>query len=167
MQRRFQYLPARFCFSAAGNLNSTKHGFSKDVFELDITKNRIAVISTMKQGRDLRNKIALQEDRVLIMGGSSNTCEAFNYIDRKWSALKSYEKATKDSLDSWACAVFVNFPKVSGMHAPRMDYLSDAYSANDGYALNYYNDSGDDAELYDDMGMDMVSDLSMSHDSMY
>ena len=151
----------------AGKLTSTKNGFSKDVFELDVTKIRLNIVSTMKHGRDLRNKIALQEDRVLIMGGSQYICESYNYIDKKWSTLKSYEKGAKDSLDSWACAAFVNFPKVSGLNQPQIDYLSDYYSNNDGYALNYYPDSGDDNDLYDDMDIDIGSDLSMSRDSIY
>lgn len=150
-----------------GRVIRTKDGFSKDVYELDIDKNKLDVVSTMKYGRDLRNKILLQEDKIYIMGGSHFVCEVYNYIDRKWTTLKSYEKVVKDSLDSWACTGFINFPKIQAMDHDQNDYPS-YYSNNDGYALNYYHDSiDDDNDLYDDMDIDMDSELSMSRNSFY
>lgn len=136
---------------------------------MDLTKNKLTVVAAMKYGRDLRNKISMYEDKIYIMGGAQMACEAYNYIDKKWVSLKSYDKAVRDSLDSWACTGFVNFPKISHINQMQNDYLSDYYSNNDGYAINYYNQDSveEDHDLYDDMDIDMDSELSISRNSFY
>lgn len=150
-----------------GKLIRTKDGFSKEVLELDLGGNKLEVVSTMNHGRDLRNKIAMLEDKVYIMGGSQLACEAYNYIDKKWVPLKSYERLMmKDSLDSWACTSFVNFPKISHINRVQNDYLSDYYSDHDYTLGNFYTDSlDDDNDIYDEMDMD--SELSISRNSFF
>jgi len=129
-------------------------------------------MSSMKYGRDLRNKIAMYEDKIFIIGGSHFICEAFNYIDKKWVPLKSYERVMmKDSLDSWACTGFINFPKIAHVNRMMNDYLSDYYSNNEGYSLQYYNHDSveDEHDIYDDLDMDMDidSELSISRHSFF
>ena len=155
------------CFLEEGNVKRTKDGFSKDVYELDFEQNSLDIVSTMKTGRDLRNKIMLHEDKIYIIGGPQYICEVYNYIDKKWIQIKSYERLMmKDSLDSWACTCFVNFPKIQTVNQAHRDYLSDYYSNNEPYSLQYYHDSEyDDHEIYDDMELDVDdSELSMSTD---
>ena len=58
----------------------------------------------MTHGRDLRNKLALLEDKIYIIGGPGFYAESYNYLDKKWDKLTSYEKYIHDdNLDSWAC----------------------------------------------------------------
>lgn len=50
----------------------------------------------------------------------------FNYLDRQFAPLKSYESLQPDdNLDSWASTIFVNYPMSKGDEPRMRGYLSE------------------------------------------
>ena len=143
-------------------LNRVKNSCSRDITEIDLEAKRVSVIGQMKNGRDLRNKIVLVEDRIFVIGGSNHLCESYNFIDKKWSALKGYSKHIKDNLDSWMCFSYTNFPDISTNGCHINDYLSD-YFSQDHFPLNYQLEHSSEEDFYDDL--EMHSELSVSQNS--
>ena len=153
---------ARYSCLEARKLIRVKNGFSRDITEIDLTAKKVSVVGQMKHGKDLRNKIALVEDRIFVMGGSNHVCESYNYIDKKWTPLKTYSKNVKDNLDSWTCFSYTNFPDISSNGFPINDYLSDYYS-NDFHQMNYQLEHSSDDDFYDNL--DINSELTISENS--
>ena len=90
-------------------------GFSKNILEICIEKKEIKKITEMKNGRDLRNKIFSHDEDIFVIGGPGFNAESYNFLEDKWTDIKSYDKLmVQDNLDSWSATICVNFPKFKG-----------------------------------------------------
>lgn len=135
------------CFSELDN-NLTilgggyNHGFSLEVWTLDVEKFKWKEGPQMNDGRDLRNKLAIFGGYAYAVGGNSCKGERFSLAKREWSPLFSYQHLVNDNLDSWSCALAY---EISGR--------SDT-NKNVNVYQNYHYDEAYDADM-----------LSEEHDS--
>ena len=100
-------------------------GFSKQIFEINFEKGEIKKKSEMKNGRDLRNKIFLQDEEIFVIGGPGFKSEIYNFLEDKWVEIKSYDKLmVQDNLDSWSatvCLDFKGFKEIDGKESEGCD----------------------------------------------
>jgi hypothetical protein len=78
-------------------------GFSMAVELLDLDREVWQSLPMMTEGRDLRNKVVVYDNRVYCVGGYNFKAEAFDLSSQEWVQLPNY--LVSDNLDSWSCAL--------------------------------------------------------------
>lgn len=78
-------------------------GFSMAVEMLDLERETWVSLPMMTEGRDLRNKVAVYDNKVYCVGGYNFKAEAFDLNTQEWMQLPNY--LVSDNLDSWSCAL--------------------------------------------------------------
>ena len=88
-----------------GSLN----GFYLDVQMLNFTTGEWTEFQGLSQGRDLRNKVVIHENRVYAIGGNTFSGEHFHLKTNTWAPIQQYP--ITHNLDSWCCALSYQLPK--------------------------------------------------------
>ena len=142
------------CFSDQENHISIlgggyNHGFSLEVWTLDIQKLKWIESASMNDGRDLRNKLVVYGGSAYAIGGNSYKGEKLSLAKKDWAPIFSYQHLVPDNLDSWSCALSYEIAgKVDNNKNANM-YQSYHYDeAFDAEALSEEHDSS----LYEDWG---------------
>ena len=59
----------------------------------------------MNEGKDLRNKLIINNGVFYSVGGNNCAAEKFILKKNDWKYIQSYNRYVIDNLDSWCCAL--------------------------------------------------------------